>query len=928
MTNKTNKQTKLKNTLNKFLFNAIKNDPNYQAWQQNFVIPNFISDNLAKPLRDYQIQAVKHFIYLYEEIDPSRAKHVLFNMATGTGKTLTMAAIVLYLHELGYCHFVFLVHQNQILEQAKKNFTEPNFDKYLFKKQVKFHGKKTNIKAVSHFNHRSDDIQFMFLSTAMLYNHLTNPKENSVSIDDFKEHKTVIIADEAHRLNVDTRKKLKKSDEDNIRNWETAVQSAINAKSNNLLLEFTATVDLKNEYIHKKYSDKLIYKYDFIQFNKEGFSKNVAFLYNDETQIEDQKRLLIVNAVALSEYRRLYAERTMQVRINPIVLIKSTTIKQSYEDKAFFHQVIGSLKAEDLNYLKDMANRQQDLFDNNMIKQMFSWLADKRSGFMGVTGLVGYIRERFAENNTLIYNNKSKERADLLPLLDSPKNTIRAIFSVNALNEGWDVLSLYDIIHFDISANKKVSLQDIQLIGRGARLYPYDLPKNYKNEDNLFGDSYEFDRFKRKFDNAPDDNGRVLETFYYHFVKTGTFLDNLTKDLLGEGIINEGVEKRTIQLKPQFLASQTYNNGFVLVNSREYRSKNDQREIDLTFKREIIASPYQVYLKSLTDKEQNKKLSATKYKNIKITDDYFSRHLLYKALMIAENGFFRLNNLKKHLVGIDSIDVMIDDYLPMCDIQYSYIEGKDIDELSAYEKLNLLIGSILPEVRKAIDKHLPTVVGSPIFTPKPLSAVFQKQKHIYLVAYPSIDDMGKKVFIAPDERAKGQSSHDNSELHYNINKADWYAYNENYGTSEEKRFVKFIASHIDALKQNYPTAEIYLIRNELDYYLFNIDDGRRFSPDYMMIINDTQNKKLYYQCLFEPKGGHLLEKDNWKESALINLNNESQTQLYCDDMDSQFLEEIEKQGYQEIKCLGFKFFNSDIRGINDFAIDFTKNLLK
>ena len=45
-------------------------------------------------------------------------------------------------------------------------------------------------------------------------------------------HKTVIIADEAHRLNVDTRKKLKKSDEDNIRNWETAVQSAINAKSN------------------------------------------------------------------------------------------------------------------------------------------------------------------------------------------------------------------------------------------------------------------------------------------------------------------------------------------------------------------------------------------------------------------------------------------------------------------------------------------------------------------------------------------------------------------------------------------------------------------------------------------------------------------------------------------------------------------------
>lgn len=575
-----------------------------------------------------------------------------------------------------------------------------------------------------------------------------------------------------------------------------------------------------------------------------------------------------------------------------------------------------------------MANGQQDLFDNNMIRQMFSWLASKHSGFMGVAGLVGCIRERFGENNTLIYNNQSKERAELLPLLDSPKNTIRAIFSVNALNEGWDVLSLYDIIHFDISANKKVSLQDIQLIGRGARLCPYDLPKNYKNKDNLFGDSYELDRFKRKFDNAPDDNGRVLETFYYHFVKTGTFLDNLTKDLLGEGIITEGIEKRTIHLKPQFLASQTYKNGFVLVNHQEYRSKNDNREIDLTFNRQIIASPYQVYSKSLTDKEQNKQLSATQYKNITITDAYFSRHLLYKALMIAENGFFRLNNLKNHLVGIDSIDTMIDDYLPMCDIQYSYIAGKDIDELSACEKLNLLIGSILPEIRKAIDNHLPVIVGSPIFTPRPLSSVFQKQKHIYLVAYPSINDMGEKVFIAPDERAKGQSSHDNNELHHNINNADWYAYNENYGTSEEKRFVKFIASHIEALQQTYPTAEIYLIRNELDYALFNIDDGRRFSPDYMMIINDTHNNTLYYQCLFEPKGGHLLKKDEWKESALMSLEHKSQTQFYHNDIDGDFLDTIKKQGYQEIKCLGFKFFNSDAKGINDFATDFTKKLLK
>ena len=104
----------------------------------------------------------------------------------------------------------------------------------------------------------------------------------------------------------------------------------------------------------------------------------------------------------------------------------------------------------------------------------------------------------------------------------------RVIFSVDALTEGWDVLSLYDIIHFDISAAKKVSLQDIQLIGRGARLCPYKLHKSYRlNNDNLGlfdkEHGYEFDQYKRKFDNAIDEYGRVLETFMYHFVKTGTF---------------------------------------------------------------------------------------------------------------------------------------------------------------------------------------------------------------------------------------------------------------------------------------------------------------------------------------------------------------------------------------------------------------------
>jgi type III restriction enzyme len=298
--------------------------------------------------------------------------------------------------------------------------------------------------------------------------------------------------------------------------------------------------------------------------------------------IEDQKRLLIINAVALSEYRRLLAEKDIGQYISPIVLIKSKKISQSVEDRDFFDKVIESIRPEDLDRLKEIT-RDNKGREHEILSDMFKWLGSKSGGLVsngdwdGLKAFVAEIKSSFARENTLIYNSQQKENPDLLTNLDNPLNNIRAIFSVKALNEGWDVLSLFDIIHFDISETKKVSLQDIQLIGRGARYCPFELPRRYKvdsdSELSLFGGSLEFDKYKRKFDNDPYDRGRVLETFVYHFVKTGTFLENLQKDLLGEGIMNEGVEKKTINLKYSFVESETYKKGFVLVNSVEKRKK-------------------------------------------------------------------------------------------------------------------------------------------------------------------------------------------------------------------------------------------------------------------------------------------------------------------------------------------------------------------
>lgn len=938
----TRNDTKVNDILDNFLFNKIQNDPEFIEFAQNYEIPEYITANISRELRPYQKNALKSFIFLYER-DRSLAKHLLFNMATGTGKTLVMVCCVLYLYTKGYRNFLFLVHQVQIETQARKNFTDAKFEKYCFNpKGVRVNGKLVQVQEVtSVHDSEKNAINFMFFSTSLLYNRLKEDRENGLTMEDFEKHDIVVIADEAHRLNVDTRSK-KKIDQEEILNWESAVMKAVHAREGNMLLEFTATVDLKNEQIRTKYLDKLVFRYEFLQFNKDGYSKDVQFLYNNETNIENQKRLLIINAVALSEFRKVFAEKTMGITLNPVVLIKSTKVAQSEADRDFFDTVISSIRKDDLLRLKEISKNNKRAHEHEILADMFEWLKNPKNGFVsqgdwdGLEKFIASIRRSFIHENTLIYNNKVKEGPELLAHLDDPRNHIRAIFAVNALNEGWDVLSLFDIVHFDISESKKVSLQDIQLIGRGARYWPYKLPRQYRrDEGNMFDNltrNLETDKFKRKFDNDPYDTARVLETFVYHFVKTGMFMENLQKDLLGEGIINRGVEQRTIRMKEAFVKSETYKKGFVLVNRQVYRKKTTDEEIDLTFNKVIKAGNYNLRALGVSDREQNVEIVARETATIRMTAEYFSRRLMEKALMIAENGFFRFNNIRKHIVGINSVDALIDIYLPKYEIEYTYEDGKNISNLSDQEKLQLLIGTILPEVRKKIDLNMPHIIGDIKFRPKPLREIFEIEKSIYLTSFPVLDETtGEKKYITNDERSKPQTNNQNIELAYDVKNADWYAYDENYGTSEEKKFVKWCASQINKLRKTYSTSEIYVIRNELDYCFYSPEDGRRFFPDYILIINDTANHEMYYQCIIEPKGGHIMKQDRWKEEAMDCIDKNSEVVFDPTSHDTKdekdFLNEIKAQGYQEVRNIGTLFFNADTEeNAFRFADDFGKKL--
>ena len=68
------------------------------------------------------------------------------------------------------------------------------------------------------------------------------------------------------------------------------------------------------------------------------------------------------------------------------------------------------------------------------------------------------------------------------------------------------------------------------------------------------------------------------------------------------------------------------------------------------------------------------------------------------------------------------------------------------------------------------------------------------------------------------------------------------------------------------LKQNHE--EVYLLRNEGHFKIFNFDDGQAFEPDFVLFLKNKNGKNERYQLFIEPKGGHLTETDKWKEDFL------------------------------------------------------------
>ena len=175
------------------------------------VLPAYIQENLNPKfeLRPYQKLAFENFITFFESSNCPKPTQVLFHMATGSGKTLIMAGLMLYLYKKGYRNFLFFVNLSNIVEKTKENFLNAISSKYLFADEIVIDGERVRINQVDNFQYADKDaINICFATTQGLHMDMWFAKENGMTFDDFDEQEIVLISDEAHHLNVEKKKKI------------------------------------------------------------------------------------------------------------------------------------------------------------------------------------------------------------------------------------------------------------------------------------------------------------------------------------------------------------------------------------------------------------------------------------------------------------------------------------------------------------------------------------------------------------------------------------------------------------------------------------------------------------------------------------------------------------------------------------------------
>ena len=820
-------------------------------------------------LREYQKEAFENFITYFEneKLNKNKQVHTLFHMATGSGKTVIMAGLILYLYEKGYRNFLFFVNQTNILEKTKDNFINVLSNKYLFNEDLNYLGEKVKINVVDNFQRdvfKNNNINICFTTIQKLHLDLSENKENAMTGDDFENNKVVFISDESHHVNTFTKNRTKEEKEIQ-NNWETSIMNAFYSNKNSILLEFTATADLKDKNVEEKYRDKIIYNYPLKNFRESGYTKDfVNFSINTDTW----KRTLI--ALILSEYRRFLFSDCGQ-NIKPVIMLKSKVIKESRSFYDEFFEKINKLDNSDFENLPK---------EDKYLKKALDYFRDKDKN-KTFEFLKESIRDSFIEEKAIIINgneDNNVEKQLLLNSLEDKKNNKRIIFAVDMLNEGWDVLNLFDIVRlYDTRSSASYTIKEAQLIGRGARYCPFLV-----NEEQ--------EKFKRKYDSDLDNKYRILETMFFHSIDDSKYISELKKALIEIGLQEKDMIERKYILKDEFKNTDFYNHGYVFSNSRIEKTRENIYEIEEDLKYKIFYPKIKnknAKIENLIDNKNEKISDNIEIKKIKLSEiDY--NILSGSAICFNELKF---NSLKEKYPNLKTLKEFLigENYLGNVAIEFKYAKGSEITGKDIYRELKQ---EVFPAICKHINEIKTEYEGREEFEPYKIKDVI-KDKTIYLSK------------ISSDGKGESQIKTSSSEFKLDLSAEDWYVYDDNYGTTEEKSFIKYFKTEIKP-KLDKKNLEYYVIRNERfsELAIYSFDKGKRFEPDYLLFIKNKtldEGKNKEYQIYAEPKGKQFSVEDEWKEVFLLEI------------------EGKQKTAKNNHKIIGLPFFNGKGTKLKEFS---------
>ncbi len=901
-------------------------------------IPKHMTDNIKHSLFDWQKEALEYFLANEKRNKGEKYTHLMFNMATGTGKTLVMASLMLYYYQRGYRHFIFFVNQNNIVDKTENNFINDNHNKYLFSDKINIEGSNINIKKVDTFSDDTNDIEIKFTTIQKLHNDVHSEKENQTTLEDLYKKDIVVLADEAHHLNANTCKQQKELDvnlelkesaskeEIERRGWEHTVTELILKKngkeSNNVLLEFTATIPAEINVV-RKYKDKTIYKFNLKDFLKKGYTKEINLVGSTFN-----KKERILHALLFNWYRHEIALKNNIHNFKPVILFRSKTIEESEKDYQFFLNLIRKINIKDFTFFKKVKDK---IIENDSpyeqgrsrTEDALKFIEDKKLGY---SAIVNFIKDNFREKNLIITNSKDKKakgerggekttevQDKLLNNLEDKNNNIRAIFTVKRLTEGWDVLNLFDIVRLYEGQNvggthkgktPETTIQEKQLIGRGVRYFPFTFKDTQKN--------------KRRFDYALENELRALEELYYYTYDDPNdkakhnYIIELKAELRKDGYIDDGKIVKTFDFKKGFKALPFYKRVKIWKNEQidnpdkqKENLKNLAKDFFIAYKISGV-SLSEDWMKDLNNEKdiQRLKLSEKKLKTIDKLFKDFEYHVFRKAINVKsqkENSFYRFNNLKEKL-KINSIDDLLKDkFFGNFKINIIFEQENNFEDIANDEKLKILL-KFLNDIENKLKTYIKPKIGTKEFKAYKFSDIFNKTKT-------------KSIEKRAVEKSEGLAN--------KLKDEDWYILNDFVGTEEEIELIKFIQERIGNLEDKYK--EYYLLRNEEIYKIYDFDEGRGFQPDFLLFLKGKKDK-VHYQIFIEPKGKQYLgeKKNNGnKIERAFKYGKEGWKEKFLKEISKEFGDKnILKSENERYKLFGLPFFNNDDKYRNKFEEKF------